>query len=117
MADKETIAVEVCYALPEGGFLRALDVRPGTTLREAVDASGVLAVHPEIDLALFRTGIYGKLRPLDTVLQARDRIEIYRPLVADPKEARRRRADKKKAAAAAVSARESGVGRSGKPPA
>lgn len=97
MAD---IRVQVCYARPEVQFLRELSVPAGTILQSAIEQSGVLREAPEIDLAVFRTGIYGKLKTLDTVLREHDRIEIYRPLIADPKESRRRRAvnkDDKKA--------------------
>jgi putative ubiquitin-RnfH superfamily antitoxin RatB of RatAB toxin-antitoxin module len=91
----ELIHVQVCYASPAGVFLRDLAVEQGTTIEQAIALSGVLSDIPGIDLAVQPVGLYGKKRPLDTVLRARDRIEIYRPLVADPKESRRRRADKK----------------------
>ena len=92
------LRVEVCYARPDTVFLKELQVAPGATLEQAIRASGVLAHAPEIDLAGCKTGIYGKLKPLDTVLRDRDRVEIYRPLQADPKEARRRRVAKKEKA-------------------
>lgn len=91
----ELLHVHVCYATPERVFLRALDVAPGTTIEQAIVQSGLLAEVPGIDLAIQPVGLYGKKRPLDTVLRARDRIEIYRPLVADPKDSRRKRAEKK----------------------
>src|SRR3954468_9300245 len=93
MAD--ALAVQVCYASPQLQFLRELMVPAGTTLHQAIKLSGVIEAAPEIDLSVWRAGIYGKLKPLDTVLREHDRVEIYRPLVADPKEARRRRADKR----------------------
>jgi hypothetical protein len=83
--------VEVVYALPRGEDSVVLAVAPGATLRKAVVASGLLRRHPEIDLARQRIGVYGKLRPADASAAEGDRIEIYRPLAADPKEARRRR--------------------------
>ena len=89
------IAVEVCHALPDGSFLRALTVPAGTTLQQAVEQSGLLQEIAGIDLAVNVVGIYGKKKPLDTVLRAHDRVEVYRPLQADPKEARRRRAGNK----------------------
>lgn len=92
MAD---IHVQVCYVRPDMQFLRDLDLPRETTLRTAVEQSGVLQAVPEIDLATCRVGIYGKLKSLDTVLREYDRIEIYRPLTADPKESRRKRAVKK----------------------
>lgn len=95
MAD--LLHVSLCYATPTLEVLRELDVAPGTTIKDAIAASGMLAELPEIDLAVHPVGIFGKKKPLDTVLRERDRIEIYRPLVADPKESRRRRAVKKAA--------------------
>jgi putative ubiquitin-RnfH superfamily antitoxin RatB of RatAB toxin-antitoxin module len=89
MAD---IRVQVCYARPDRQFLLELKVPEGTTLQTAVERSGLLLHAPEINLSQNKTGIYGKARPLDTVLREHDRIEIYRPLIADPKESRRRRA-------------------------
>ena len=99
MAAPESIAVQVCYALPDAAFLRVLSLPAGSTLRQAVEQSGVLQQHPEIDLAINMVGIYGKKKTLDTVLRAQDRVEVYRPLQADPKEARRRRAGGKAAKA------------------
>ena len=90
-----SIEVEVCHALPDGSFSRPLTVPAGTTLQQAVEQSGLLQEIPGIDLAVNVVGIYGKKKPLDTVLRAHDRVEVYRPLQADPKEARRRRAGNK----------------------
>jgi putative ubiquitin-RnfH superfamily antitoxin RatB of RatAB toxin-antitoxin module len=75
-------------------ILRLLDVDAGTTIGQAIEMSGILQEAPEINLVTMPVGIYGKKKTLDTVLQPRDRIEIYRPLIADPKDARRRRAKK-----------------------
>ena len=94
----EPVQVYVCYATPEREFVRPLQVAPGTTIGQAIGQSGVLAEFPEIDLATHPVGIYAKKKTLETVLRERDRIEIYRPLVADPKDSRRRRAAKKEAA-------------------
>jgi hypothetical protein len=91
------LQVCVCYATPAREFNRPLDVAAGTTIGQAIELSGVLAEFPEINLATQPVGIYAKKKTLDTVLRARDRIEIYRPLVADPKDSRRRRAAKKDA--------------------
>jgi putative ubiquitin-RnfH superfamily antitoxin RatB of RatAB toxin-antitoxin module len=87
----QTLTIQVCYASPALQFLRALAVAPGTTIEQAIVQSGVLQAAPEIDLATMPVGIYAKKKPLDTVLREHDRVEIYRPLVADPKNARRRR--------------------------
>ena len=89
------IAVQVCYALPDSSFLRSLSVPAGTTIGQAVAQSGLLQAIPGIDLAINMVGIHGKRKPLDTVLREHDRVEVYRPLQADPKEARRRRAGNK----------------------
>ncbi|MGE5650983.1 MAG: RnfH family protein [Bacillota bacterium] len=91
MAD---IYVQVCYARPDMQFARDLRLPQGATLQAAVEQSGVLQAVPDIDLASCRVGIHGKLKSLDTVLRERDRVEIYRPLTADPKESRRKRAVK-----------------------
>ena len=91
----EQIQVQVCYATALREFFRELTVEAGTTIEQAIVLSGVLDAIPGIDLATQPVGLYGKKKPLDTVLRERERIEIYRPLVADPKESRRRRADKR----------------------
>lgn len=92
MAD---LAVQVCYALPERQVLKDLRIDEGATIRQAIRASGILEAFPEIDPENCKVGIFGKLKTLDTPLRDQDRVEIYRPLVADPKESRRRRAEKK----------------------
>ena len=84
----EPIPVQVCWAMPEEAHFRDLLVAPGTTVEQALLQSG-------IDPAAQPVGIHGKKRALDTVLRAHDRIELYRPLIADPKDSRRRRAEKK----------------------
>ena len=89
------IRVQVCYALPERQIVRELTLQEGATVEEAIRASGVLQEAPEIDLGNNRFGVFGKLKALDAVLREHDRVEIYRPLVADPKESRRQRAAKK----------------------
>jgi putative ubiquitin-RnfH superfamily antitoxin RatB of RatAB toxin-antitoxin module len=96
MADE--LHVQVCYATATQEYLRDLSVAPGTTIEQAIAQSGVLGEIPEIDPALHPVGVYGKKKPLDTVLREHDRVEIYRPLVADPKDSRRRRVQKKDAA-------------------
>lgn len=93
------IDVIVAWAVPQRTVLRPVRVAPGTTIAQAIGISGLLQEFPEIDLAAHPVGIYGKKKPLDTVVRHLDRIEIYRPLVADPKESRRRRAAHKSAAA------------------
>lgn len=95
MAGVETINIEVVYALPDYAHQVALRVLPGTTLRQALENSGILERCPEIDLGKNKVGIFGRLRELETVLEEGDRVEIYRALKVDPKEARRRRAASK----------------------
>jgi putative ubiquitin-RnfH superfamily antitoxin RatB of RatAB toxin-antitoxin module len=86
------LQVQLCYATAVSELLRDLTVEEGTTIEQAIVQSGLLDAVPGIDLALQPVGLFGKKRPLDTVLRERDRIEIYRALVADPKGTRRRRA-------------------------
>ncbi len=92
MTAHETLTVEVAYALPDQQTLLRVQVRNGATVREAIEQSGVLVTHPEIDLASNRVGVFGKLAKLDATLREGDRVEIYRPLLADPKEVRKLRA-------------------------
>lgn len=93
----DSINIEVLYALPQEQVLLRVQAPQGATVDEAIRLSGVLEKHPEIDLASNKLGIYGKLSKSDTVLRDRDRVEIYRPLIADPKEVRRQRAAEGKA--------------------
>lgn len=97
MSMTETIRIEVAYALPERQEVVPLTLPVGSTLEQALVASGLLAKYPQIDLANGKFGIYSKLAKLDTVLRDRDRVEIYRPLIADPKEVRKQRAAEGKA--------------------
>lgn len=90
------INIEVVYALPHEQTLLKLAVPAGTTLGEGVRLSRIQEKHPEIDLDKGKFGIFGKLSKTDTVLREHDRIEIYRPLIADPKEVRRKRAEEGK---------------------
>lgn len=92
----DTISIELAYAAHSKNSLLSLTVEQGTTVAQAISLSGILQAYPEIDLAVNKVGIFSHITPLDTVLQAGDRIEIYRPLSIDPKEARRRRAEKAK---------------------
>lgn len=85
--------VEVAYALPDRQTLLALEVKPGATARDAIEASGILDSHPEIDLEHNKIGIFGRTVALDEGLRKGDRVEIYRPLIIDPKEVRKQRAE------------------------
>lgn len=84
--------IEVVYALPDAQDCSWVELPAGSTAMDAVHAAGILARHPEIDLRKHKLGIYGKVVAADAPLAEGDRVEIYRPLALDPKEARRRRA-------------------------
>lgn len=86
------ITVEVAYALPEQQLIIPLRVNQGCTAEEAVLLSGILDKFPEINLQENKLGIFGKLTKNDTALRHLDRVEIYRPLIADPKAVRKQRA-------------------------
>ncbi len=88
------LQIEVVYALPERQVLRRVSLPGGSTVADAIRASGLREEFPEIDPSC--AGIYGKLVGRDAKLSDRDRVEIYRPLRADPKEIRRARAAKKR---------------------
>jgi putative ubiquitin-RnfH superfamily antitoxin RatB of RatAB toxin-antitoxin module len=92
MARLETFVVEVAYATPELQVLLSVEAQEGMTVAQVVERSGLLVQFPEIDLARSKVGIFSKLSKLDTTVRARDRIEIYRPLIADPKAVRQQRA-------------------------
>lgn len=93
MSESETefITVEVAYALKDKQMILELSVDEGTTAEQAIIESGVLDLFPEIDLTKSKIGIFGKLSKAAVELKAGDRVEIYRPLIADPKEVRRKR--------------------------
>ena len=90
------IRVEVIYALPASEDTMRIFLPANSKLMDAIVASGMLERHPEIDLAHQTCGVFGEPRALDSVLADGDRVELYRPLRTDPKEARRRRARKKR---------------------
>ena len=90
------IEIEVVYALPHEQIIRQLNVPAGTMARQAVELSGISGMFPDIDLSQSKLGIFGKLVKPETILRDRDRVEIYRPLSIDPKDARRKRAEEAK---------------------
>lgn len=92
----EQIQIEVVYALPMNQTALTLKVSVGTSIEEAIRESGILARHPEINLETNKVGLFGHTVALNTRLERTTRIEIYRPLIADPKEIRRQRAEKAK---------------------
>ena len=84
--------IEVSYALEDKQTLLNLEVGSDTTLKQAIELSGILETYPQINLTQDKTGVFGKIAKLDTILREKDRVEIYRPLIADPKEVRKERA-------------------------
>ncbi|CAM3718128.1 MULTISPECIES: RnfH family protein [Rahnella] len=90
------IRVEVVYALPERQYLRTVKLEEGSSVEQAVKASGLLELRSDIDLKQNKLGIYSRPVKLADTVNDGDRIEIYRPLIADPKELRRIRAERSK---------------------
>ena len=86
------VELKVAYANPEEQVIVALEMPEGTTIGDAIQASGLLERFPELALSELNVGIFGVICKLDQIIGEGDRIEIYRPLVHDPKEARRQRA-------------------------
>lgn len=91
------IQIEVVYGIAHKQELLTVAVDPDVTVEHVIEASGILAIFPEIDLKTNKVGIWNRAAKLSDVVQDLDRIEIYRPLLADPKEVRKRRAEKAKA--------------------
>ncbi len=96
MAD---LQVEVVYALPEKQYLRNVRLPEGSTVEQAIQASGLTELRKEIDLSVNKVGIYSRTVKLQDIVAEGDRVEIYRPLLADPKELRRQRAERSATAA------------------
>ena len=90
------MTVEVAYALPHQQLIIPVQIAPGSNADAAIQASGILAKFPDIDLDVNQIGVFGKLIKLDTPLRHLDRVEIYRALIADPKEVRKQRAEEGK---------------------
>lgn len=97
MENPEYFTIEVAYALPDEQVILEVNIDASTTVKQAIEQSGVLEMYPDIDLGKQRVGIFSKPAKLDATLSEGDRIEIYRPLIADPKEVRRQRAAEGKA--------------------
>jgi putative ubiquitin-RnfH superfamily antitoxin RatB of RatAB toxin-antitoxin module len=89
----DTITVEVAYGLPSRQVLLTVEIPPGATVRDAIAASGIENELPDLEVDADRVGVFGQKVALDHTLESGDRVEIYRPLLIDPKEARRARAD------------------------
>jgi len=94
----EYVHVSVAYVGEKEQILRPIEAGTGIRVKEAIEQSGILSRCPEIDLSVNKVGVFGKLAKLDQSLEDGDRVEIYRPLIADPKEARKRRATESKPA-------------------
>ncbi|VEB95730.1 Uncharacterised protein family (UPF0125) [Cedecea lapagei] len=88
------IQVEVVYALPQKQYLRQVKLEEGSTVEQAITASGLLELRDDIDLKQNKVGIYSRPVKLADKVNDGDRVEIYRPLIADPKELRRQRAER-----------------------
>ncbi|MFM1977954.1 MAG: hypothetical protein RLZZ151_469 [Pseudomonadota bacterium] len=91
--DSQEKIVEIAYALPTQQVIIPVKLTEGMTAETAIKQSGILDKFPEIDLNVNKIGLFGKLNKLDVELRHLDRVEIYRPLIADPKEVRRQRAE------------------------
>ncbi|QLB18631.1 RnfH family protein [Mannheimia granulomatis] len=96
--EENKINVEVVYAYPDKYFLKKLQVPQNTTIQNIILLSGVLEKYTEIDLRENKVGIFSRLAKLNETVENGDRIEIYRPLLADPKEIRRKKAAEQAAA-------------------
>ena len=92
----DEILVEIAYALPEEQVIISIKVPTIFNVQQAIEKSGIQKKFPSIDLSKNKVGIFGKKTTLNHLLKDRDRIEIYRPLILDPKEMRRKRAAQKK---------------------
>lgn len=90
------IRVDVVYALPERQYVRSVTMEEGATVEQAIVASGLLTLRTDIDLQVNKVGIFSRTARLTDAVTEGDRIEIYRPLIADPKELRRQRAERSK---------------------
>lgn len=90
-SDKPLMKVEVAYARPDQQLILEVMLPEGSSIEQAIEQSGILQRFPEIDLAVNKLGVFGKLSKKTAELKAGDRVEIYRPLIADPKEVRRKR--------------------------
>ncbi|WP_092486237.1 RnfH family protein [Candidatus Ichthyocystis hellenicum] len=90
----ESLNVKMVYALREEAVIISLSVPVGSTIEDVIKMSGILDRFPEIDLDQQKVGVYGRLSDLSAAVHDGDRVEIYRPILVDPKEVRRLRANK-----------------------
>jgi uncharacterized protein len=96
MVTDNVLSIEIAYASAQKSWLIPLNVEKGTTVQQAIIISGILKQCPDINLQTNKVGLFSKIVELDVLVRAGDRIEIYRSLILDPKEARRLRAEKVK---------------------
>lgn len=96
MENAEHLQIEVAYALPDEQLILEVEVPTDSTVEHAIKRSGILERYPQIDLSTDKVGIFGKMCKLNASLKNKDRVEIYRPLIADPKESRRQKAEMEK---------------------
>jgi len=96
MENNEQMLIEVAYALPDEQLILEVEVPAESTVEHAIKRSGILERYPQIDLETDKVGIFGKMCKLNASLKNKDRIEIYRALIADPKESRRQKAEMEK---------------------
>ena len=90
----DELTIEVVYGVPHKQKILTLSVAPGTTVEKAIIDSGVITLFPEIDLTVNKVGVWNRAVKLSEAVNDLDRIEVYRPLIADPKDVRKRRAEK-----------------------
>ena len=95
MVIAKKILVEVAYATPEQQTILVIQVKENTTIENVIIRSGILQIFPEIDLTKQKVGVFSKQRAVTELVQENDRIEIYRPLLMEPKEARKKRVKKR----------------------
>ncbi|MEA1890729.1 MAG: RnfH family protein [Pseudomonadota bacterium] len=93
--DEETMHIDVIFAVPDEQAVINVELPAQSTLDDAIRESKIMEKYPEIDLEVNKTGVFGKPAKRDAVLHPGDRVEIYRPLIADPKEMRKQRAKEK----------------------
>lgn len=98
----DLITVEVAYAMPDEQVILSLEIAKDCTVEDAIKHSGILEAFPQINLSDDKVGIFGKMCKLDATLRNKDRVEIYRKLIADPKESRRQQAEMQKNKVAAA---------------
>ncbi|MGD2082898.1 MAG: RnfH family protein [Chromatiales bacterium] len=110
---EEAPEVEVAYARPERQMILRVAFEAGMTVRDAIERSGIEQHFPEIDLDADKVGLFGKASTLDAEVRPGDRVEIYRPLIADPKEARKKRAARRQGEGGRSSGEEAGPGGGG----